>query len=161
MGNVSFNGKIWSKEEIPELNSIKKSGKWISEVAGFTSSQVKETASWVSYFLLNADSPGIKLRIKSKLPKPGKNEEKIDDKFCQLEIDEKHYRTAKEEFFWDLPEGKKTEVEHKYIITEIVLPKTNEKDYAKLREMAKRKGRMIRIANIDGKETKSEKNFEA
>ena len=37
-------------------------------------------------------------------------------------------RIQKEDFFWDLPECKKAGIEHRYIITEIVLPKTNEKD---------------------------------
>ena len=34
-------------------------------------------------------------------------------------------------------------------------------DYAKIREMAKRKGRVLRIAMIDGQEVKTEKEFEA
>src|SRR3990167_9278464 len=112
-----------------------------------------------SYFsLLNIDGLGIKLKIKDKLPKPGKSEDKVDDKFCQLELDGKYYHAAKEDFFWDLPECKKAGIEHRYIITEIVLPKTNEKDYAKIREMARRKGKIIRIINADGKEIKSEKS---
>lgn len=159
--DVNFNGNIWSREEITGLHGQKKAGKWIYEVNNFTSNQVKNIAGKVYYFLLNADSQGIKLRIKSKLPKPGKAEDKVDDKFCQIELDEKYYRAAKEDFFWDLPDGKKIRVEHKFIIKEIILPKTNEKDFAKIREMAKRKGRIVRIANVDGKEVKTEKDFEA
>lgn len=161
LGNVSFNGDIWSKEPIEGLEGKKKVGKWVYEVNNFSSNQVKNLADRVYYFLLNADQEGIKLKIKSKLPKPGKNEEKIDDKFCQMELDEKYYKMAKDDFFWDLPDGKKTEVEHKLLINEIVLPKTNEKDFAKLREMAKRKGRIIRKAVVDGKEIKKEIDFEA
>ena len=111
-------------------------------------------------FLLNGEGEGITLKIKSKLPKPGKSEDKVDDKFCQLELDGKYYHAAKEDFFWDLPECKKAGIEHRYIITEIVLPKTNEKDYAKIREMARRKGKIIRIINADGKEIKSENHCE-
>ena len=161
LGGVSFSGDIWSKEEIEGLSGQKKAGKWIYQVDGFTSSQVKNLAGRVYYFLLNTEQEGIKLRIKSKLPKPGKAEDKVDDKFCQLELDEKYYKAVKDDFFWDLPEGKKIDIEHKFIINEIVFPKTNEKDFAKIREMAKRKGRIIRIANIDGKEVKFERDFEA
>jgi len=159
-GNVSFNGDIWSKDEISSLSGKKKAGKWVYEVNGFTSGQVKELADKVYYFLLNGEGEGMKLKIKAKLPKPGKDESKVDDKFCQMELDEKYYRAAKEDFFWDLPDGKKMEVEHRLVINDIISPK-GEKDFAKIREMAKRKGRIIRTANVDGKEVKFEKDFEA
>ena len=159
IGEATFSGTIWSKNELPGLSGKKKEGKIIYEVEGMKSSQVKELADKVYCFLLNADGVGIKLRIKAKLPKPGKGEDKIDDKFCQMEIDEKYYSKAKEDFFWDLPDGKKISVEHKLLINEIVTPK-GETDYAKIREMAKRKGKIIRKADVDGKEIKSEKAFE-
>jgi hypothetical protein len=160
LGDVNFNGDIWSKEEIAGLDGKKKAGKWIYEVNNFTSNQVKNLADNVYSFLLNSDKEGIKLKIKPKLPKPGKGEDKVDEKFCQMELDEKYYKAVKENFFWDLPDGKKIEVKHKFIITDIIFPK-DEKDFAKIREMAKRKGKIIRTANIDGKEIKSEKAFEA
>ncbi len=161
LGNISFNGKIWSKEELPGLKGEKKSGKWVYLVNDFTSSQVKNLADKVYYFLLNTEHEGIKLKIKEKLPKPGKGEGKIDDRFCQMEIDEKYYKAAKDDFFWDLQDGKKINVTHKFVINGIVMPKTNEKDFAKIREMAKRKGKIIRQADVDGKEVKFEKDFEA
>jgi len=160
-GKVVFSGNIWSKDEIPGLKGVKKAGKWIHEVKDLTSAEINQIADKVYYFLLNAEGDGIKLKIKSKLPKPGKAEDKIDDKFCQLELDEKYYKVAKEDFFWDIPDCKKASVGHKYIITEIVMPKTSEKDFAKIREMAKRKGKIIRTTIVDGKETKTEKAFEA
>ena len=155
-----FNGTIWSKEQIPSLSGIKKEGKIVYNVENMGSSQVKEIAPMVYYFLLNADGSGIKLRIKGKLPKPGKGEGKVDDKFCQLEIEEKYYPTARADFFWDLPECKKASVQHIFVIKEIVIPK-GETDYAKIREMAKRKGTIVRLANADGKEMKTERDFEA
>ena len=160
LNNATFNGNIWSKEEIEELSGKKKEGKWVYEVNNLASEQIKKISGKVYYFLLNADGNGIKLRIKSKLPKPGKSENKVDDKFCQLEIDEKYYSAAKEIFFWDLPECKKAAVEHKFIINDIILPK-GETDYAKIRELAKRKGKIIRTINADRKEIKNEKEFEA
>lgn len=160
LGEASFNGNIWSKEELPGLLGKKKEGKITYEVDGLTSKQVKEISPKVYYFLLNADGPGIKLRIKSKLPKPGKGEDKVDDKFCQLEIDEKYYSKVKDDFFWDLPDFKKGTIEHTFVIKDIILPK-GETDYAKIRELAKRKGKIVRIADIDGKEVKKEIDFEA
>lgn len=159
-GKVVFNGNIRSKEPIESLSGgVKKQEKWIYNVNNLPSSKVKEIVDKAYYLLLNADGPGIKLRIKTKLPKPGKSEEKIDDKFCQLELDEKYYNTVKEDFFWDIPDCKKASIEHCFIIEEIISPK-EEKDYAKIREFAKRKGKIVRIVNIDGKEIKTEKGFE-
>jgi hypothetical protein len=160
LGDANFSGSIWSKNQIPGLNGVKKEGKIVYNVSNLKSIQIKEMAPLVYSFLLNADGNGIKLRIKAKLPKPGKGENKIDDKFCQLELDEKHYRAAIQEFFWDLPECKKASVEHTFVIRDILLPK-GETDYAKIRELAKRKGKIIRISNVDGKEMKKDTEFEA
>lgn len=160
LNGVIFSGSIWSKEELPGLNGTKKEGKFIYQVKDLAGSRIKDIADKVYYFLLNGDGDGIKLRIKGKLPKPGKGEDKVDDKFCQMELDEKYYSKIKEDFFWDLPECKKAQVEHIFVITEILMPK-GETDYAKIREMAKRKGKIVRIANVDGREIKTEKNFEA
>jgi len=161
LGDVSFQGNIWSRDEISGLKGQKKAGKWIYEVENIGSSKIREIAPLVYYFLLNGEGSGISLKIKGKLPKPGKGEDKVDDKFCQLELDEKYYNAAKEDFFGDIPECKKASIEHRFLITEIILPKTGEKDFAKLREMAKRKGKIVRTANIDGREMKTETNFEA
>ena len=168
---ISFNGTIWSKEQLDGLSAPekKKEGKWIYEVNGFSSDKIKNLAPRVYSFLLNADGPGIKLRMKGKIPKPGKSEDKVDEKFCQLELDEKYYKDVKEDFFWDLPEGKKAEIEHVFTIKDIIMPKEarpgvampkGETDYAKIREKAKRKGKVTRIANVDGKEVRKEAEFE-
>ena len=53
--------------------------------------QLKELESNSYFTLLDLEGEGFKLKIKKKLPKPGKKEDKIDGKFCQLEIDEKFY----------------------------------------------------------------------
>lgn len=114
-----------------------------------------------SYFtLLDIEGQDFKLKTKKKLPKPGKSEDKIDDKFCQFEGDERYYSKIKEDLFWDVPEGKKVSIKHSISITQLIMPK-GETDYAKLREIAKRKGKIIRNIVIDGKEITSEKEFEA
>ena len=114
-----------------------------------------------SYFtLLDLEGDGFKLKIKKKLPKPGKSEAKIDNKFCQLEADEKFYSKIKEDFFWDIPETKKVSINHSMFIDSIVMPE-GVKDYSEVREIAKRKGKIIRDIMIDGQKIESEREFEA
>ena len=159
LGDVNFNGIIWSEEQLEGFSGKKKKGKWFYEVKDIKSENIKEFEDKVYCFLLNGEGEGIKIKIKSKLPKPGKSEGKIDSNFCQIELDEKYYNKAKEDFFWDMPEGRKISIKHKFVIESIVMPK-NEKDYTKIREMAKRKGKIIREADVDGKEIIKEKEFE-
>ena len=161
LGEVNFSGDIWSRDELEGLSGKKKSGKWVYDVQDMTSSEVKDLADKAYYFLLDGEGEGIKLKIKKKLPKPGKSEKKVDVRFCLLELDKKYASKVMEDFFWDIPEGKKISVKHNFIITEIVMPKTDETDFAKIRELAKRKGRIIREADVDGKIITSEKDFEA
>jgi len=113
-----------------------------------------------SYFtLLDIEGENFKLKIKKKLPKPGKDENKIDDKFCQLEADEQYYDKIKKDFFWDVPDRKKININHTVIIDQIIFPK-EEKDYSKIRELAKRKGKLIRNFIIDGNESSKKIYFE-
>jgi hypothetical protein len=55
---------------------------------------------------------------------------------------------------------KKIEVNNDFIITDIILPK-NEKDFAKMRENAERKGKVVRTLKIDDKVEKKEVEFVA
>ena len=166
--NTKFSGVILSKENLGEFFAekdrevleSKSKGIYVYNVEEIEGEIVRELLDNVYYLLLDADSKGIKLRIKKKLPKPGKEEGKIDDKFCQLEADEKFYSKMKEEFFWDIPEGKKILFSHKVIIDKIVIPQ-GEEDFAKIRELSKRKGKIIREGEVDGKEIKMEIEFEA
>lgn len=101
------------------------------------------------------------LKIKAKAPKsgkPGKNsEESKKPDFCKLITRDKELG---ESFVFENPNFKSAEISHDFIITELVFPK-EEKDFAKIREMAKRKGKIIRKSKIDGVETKKEFDFEA
>ena len=58
---------------------------------------------------------------------------------------------------------KKIEVNHDFIISDIVVPDElkSEKDFAKVREGALRKGKIIRYLDIDGKKLEKEVDFEA
>lgn len=122
--------------------------------------QLKELEKESYSTLLDLEGDGFKLKIKKKIPRPGKSEKRIDNKFCQLEADEKYYSKIKEDFFWDMPKAKKINISHEIIINEIIMPE-GEKDFAKIREAAKRKGKIIRHAVADDKEILSEKEFVA
>ena len=65
-----------------------------------------------------------------------------------------------ESFVFEKPDFKEVRINHTFFIDEIIMP-DREKDFAKIREMAKRKGRIVRTSVIDGKEVKKEFDFEA
>lgn len=161
----SVSGIILSKEPIQgiQLDWIKKQGLLTCNVEKeLFALELKELANKSYAALLDCNAPGISLKIKKKLPKPGKSgETKVNDKFCILELDKKFWPQFHKEFLFDLPsEFKKARIEHTYIIKEIILPK-DEKDFEKMRLMAKRKGKILRKIIIDGKEIINEKEFEA
>tara|TARA_Y100000296_G_scaffold67236_1_gene79765 strand:- start:1112 stop:1858 length:747 start_codon:yes stop_codon:yes gene_type:complete len=170
---------IMSENDIEGNSEVKKNGLYYQNnipEQELGKEQIIELEKESYSALLDIEGEGFKLKVKKKLPKPGKNEDKIDTRFCTLEADEKFYSKIKEDFFWDMPEAKKIDITHEVIIDEIVMPESKseiftgsssekpnqgEKDFAKIRELAKRKGKIIRKAEIDGKEIVSEKEFEA
>lgn len=161
----SVSGIVLSKEPIQgiQLDWRKKEGLLTCDIEKELSAlELKELASKSYAALLDCNAPGILLKIKKKLPKPSKSgESKTDDKFCVLELDKKFWIQFHKEFLFDLSfEFKKARIEHTYIIKDIILPK-DEKDFEKMRLMAKRKGKLLRKIIIDGKEIINEKEFEA
>lgn len=170
LGNVNFSGVISSKEDLNEIflkngvesDESKKKGLFVYIVEEVSSKTVAEIKDKIYYMLLDAEAPGISLKIKKKLSKPGKSSaEKIDDKFCILQIDEKFFPQFHEEFLFDMPENfKKARISHTFDISEIILPK-GEKDFEKIRLNAKRKGIIMRSISEDGKERASKKDFSA
>ncbi len=81
--------------------------------------------------------------------------EKLKVNFCKLiTFDEK----IGESFVFEKSDFKDAEIVHTFFIDKIVLPE-GEEDFAKIREMAKRKGRIVRVAEIDGEEMKREIEF--
>ena len=153
---VSFSGKVLSKDKVQNRDGKKKAGVFVYEIS---ESSIEEFEN-AYYYLLDVNDSEIVLKIKKSLPKPGKDEKKIDDGFCNLLIDRKYWPALKEAFFWDVPECKKASIEHELKINDIVLPK-NEKDPVKVRELALRKGTIIRKMDIDGKESSKEIPLEA
>ncbi|MDP1728627.1 MAG: hypothetical protein Q8L27_00300 [archaeon] len=104
------------------------------------------------------------LKIQPKSPKSAKGassskgenaEEKIN--FCKLKTSD---WGIIENFIFEqeLKKVKKVEIKHIFNITDIIIPK-NETDPAKMRELAKRKGNIIRIITIDGNRTQKEHDF--
>ena len=169
-GNSKVSGFVLSKTNLSDFmseNNIegnsksKRSGLYFQndiDNQELTKEQIKKLSEVSYLMLLDLEGEGFSLKIKKKLPKPGKNEKKIDSKFCQLEIDEKFYSKVKDDLFWDVVDSKKININHTMTINEIIPPK-DEKDFAKIRELAKRKGKIIRKITIDGNETETEKEF--
>lgn len=152
---VGFSGKILTTEKVQGKEGRKKAGSFVYEI----SESNLEGFENPYFYLLDANSGDIVLKIKKSLPKPGKDEEKVDDKFCSMELDEKYWGKIKESFFWDIPDKvKKVSVEHEILISDIEYPE-GEKDPVRIRELAKRKGKMIRKLVVDGKVEIREKSL--
>jgi len=155
--DMKFSGVVLSREELDLENEKKKKAIFQYEVSDISSEKINEIKNKAYALLLDGESEGIILKIKKKLPKPGKSEKKTDDKFCQLELDLKYWDKVRDVFM--LPEGKKFRVSHIFEINEIILPQ-GEKDFEKIRLFAKRKGKIIRKLEIDKKESEEEREFE-
>jgi len=158
LGEVKFSGIIMSKEDLG-FPGKKKAGLFVADVAGLDTSKIKEIKERVYCMLLDGEGEGISLKMKQKLPKPGKSGElKIDDKFCILETDLKYWNQIKA--FFNLPETKKAKIHHSIIVESIVLPQ-GEKDPEKLRLNSKRKGKIQKKITIDKVEKVETFDFEA
>jgi len=113
-----------------------------------------------NFFALTFEVGDNKLKIKPKAPKSGKAGKEKDGgpkaDFCSLKTSDKN---VAESFVFEKPDFKEVKINHTFFIDELVLP-DGEEDFAKIREMAKRKGRIVRTAVIDGVEMKKEIVFE-
>ena len=116
-----------------------------------------------SFFALSFKTDDSELKIKTKSPKSAKPSTKGDSKpapdFCKITTTDN--KLAEDILFdVDIKNFKKADICHTFIIKEIILPK-NESDPSKMRELAKRKGVIIRKLVVDGKESVEEKDFTA
>jgi len=114
-----------------------------------------------AFFALSfkCDKDSTVLKIKPKAPKsgkPGTKEKKTKPGFCKITTTDK---ILAEDFVFEAPDFKKAEITHQFIINEIIKPE-GETDYAKIRELAKRKGKIIREALVDGEKIRKEIGFE-
>jgi hypothetical protein len=109
------------------------------------------------------------LTVQPKSPKSAKGassskKEDADVKinFCKLKTND---FSLIEGFAFDseIKGAKKIEIKHDFIIDDIIISNDlkKEKDFAKIREMAERKGKIVRKIDIDGKKIVKEKEFVA
>jgi len=114
-----------------------------------------------SFFALSFEFEENKLKIKPKAPKSGKPSSKgggvPKPDFCKLITTDKEIGKS---FVFEKEDFKAANITHHFIITELILPE-GEKDFSKIRELAKRKGKIIREAEIDGEKIIKEFEFEA
>ena len=158
-------------KEIPKYHNILENAK-VKQFQGVKNYQIdtelkgKEIIDMIdafpkAFFALSFSVGEDSLKIKPKAPKSGKpgkvGDEMPKPDFCKLVTKDKKLGAT---FVFENPDFKEAEFSHDFIINDLVLPK-GEKDFAKMREMAKRKGKIIRKGKIDGKEIKTEKDFEA
>jgi len=156
LADTKFSGIILSKDKL-DLENEKKKARIFQYDVSINSEKVQELKDKVYCMLLDAEAEGITLKMKKKLPGKG-DKAKVDDRFCQLEIDLRFWPQVKEAFM--LPECKKCKISHIYNIGEVIMPE-GEKDFVKIRELARKKGKIIRKMEIDGQESEEEKDFEA
>ncbi len=114
-----------------------------------------------NFFALTFEVGDIKLKTKPKAPKAGKPRKEKDGvpkaDFCNLKTSDKNIASS---FVFECGDFKDARINHVFFIEELILPE-GEEDFAKMREMAKRKGRVVRTSVIDGVEMKKEKEFVA
>lgn len=114
-----------------------------------------------AFYALSFVTEKIELKIKAKAPKsakpPTKGDKEVSVDFLVLKTSDD---SIIKDILFDLSVFKEVSGKHTIQINEIILPEGIE-DPAELREKAKRKGKVIRILNVDGKEIKSEADFEA
>jgi len=117
-----------------------------------------------AFFALSFECNDYSLKVKPKAPKSGKSSNKEDEKptpdFCKLVTEDS---TIVKSFVFEKADFSIAEISHTFMINQIVIPPElrDEKDFSKIRELAHRKGKIIRDITLDGETTKEEKEFEA
>lgn len=124
-----------------------------------------------SFIGLSFNANNSELKIKPKAPKSGKpssrGEETPKVDFCKLKTFDKEIINNLI-FDKEVMGFKEIEIKHDFIIDEIIVPSENElkirgidkNDFAKIRELAVRKGKIIRKIKVDGEKVIKEKEFE-
>ncbi len=123
-----------------------------------------------AFFGLSFKVGDDELKIQVKSPKSSKSSsgktkegEKAKIDFCKFKTSDK---ALIENLVFDseIKNFKQVEIKHDFIIGDIIISDELKKecgsDFAKLREMAKRKGKIVRKIDVDGKELKKEIDFE-
>ena len=113
-----------------------------------------------AFYALSFSTANNTLKVKAKAPKSGKpgkkggEEPKAD--FCSLKTSNKELVN---DLFFDFPNFNEIRIKHTLIIDSVTLPH-GVSNPVQIRELAKKKGKIIREIKIDGKEEKKEVEFE-
>ncbi len=115
-----------------------------------------------TFFALSFEAGEDKLKIKPKAPKSSKSKKGEAPKpdFCKLVTKDKNIAKS---FVFEDSDFKEANINHTFIIDEVIIPEElkQEKDFVKVREGAKKKGKIIRNVVIDEQVFKEEKEFVA
>ena len=119
-----------------------------------------------AFLALSFKAGDSELKIKAKAPKSAKpstksaEDSKPNPNFCKLITSDNALANS---FIFETDDWKNALVTHHFIITDIIIPTElkNEKDFAIIREKSRRKGKIIREAEIDGKKIIKEIPLEA
>jgi len=122
-----------------------------------------------AFFGLSFNVDEEELKIKDKSPKSAKGAGSSKKEDADLKIDFCKIKTNDKKLVDELiadnevKDFKKLEIKYDFIIKDIVIPSElkDEKDFAKVREGAHRKGIILKQMDVDGKKTKKEIEFEA
>ncbi len=96
--------------------------------------------------LLNVKSSKFVLKVGKSLPRPGGKV--VKENFCSMTLPP----NLIDEFAFDFPHDfKVAKIYHKYVIDEVIIPEEYKDDPAKIRLEGKRKGKITRYLDIDGK----------
>ena len=113
-----------------------------------------------TFFALTFESENSKLKIKPKAPKsgkPGKGDTIPKAEFCTLKTSSVEIGNS---FVFEKLDFQKAQIVHTFFVNKIILPE-GEEDFAKMREMAKKCGKIVRKAIIDEEEIVKEFEFSA
>jgi len=115
------------------------------------------------FFALTFSGETFMLKVKAKAPKSGKPGKESEDgpkaEFVMLKTNNEE---IVKELFFDVPEFKEVKITHTIFVDSIVYPeKIDSLKPAEIRELSKRKGRVIRKVRVDGTEKIVEAEFVA
>ena len=100
-----------------------------------------------AFLLLDLSTGKDFLKMKKSFPRG-----KLLPNFCKAKFDMSLFDKFKEEFLWDVGEFTKVAITHIYIVEDIkVSDELIKQDPARARREAKRKGKLIRELDLDGK----------
>ena len=111
------------------------------------------------FYALSFETADATLKIKQKPPKSPKPSSKgsadLKADFCTLKTKDEN---VVKDLIFDVPEFKEVKIHHNLKIDKIEIPKDVE-DPKKMRELAKRGGRIERVVDADGKEIRKDMEF--